>query len=397
MARKGGQDRGITQRKDRKGWWVRLYANGRQQWFKCDTKSQAKALYGRLKADIREGKFFPEKYAPSKDITLRAWLQRYVEHSTNRNIINERKYARRWMLYLGHRLLNDISSEAIQQVRQRMRAKCKPRPATAPAKFQPSRMWADSTINRHVSFLKHTLMLAVKDGLLTKNPAVGLKSFPEVTTTRFLSEEEVLRLRALMSLKDWKLVWLAIETGMRRSELFTLRWPQVDFEAGVIALPLPKGGKSRYVPLSTEAKGILRSFDSFLRSPWVFPGAQDETKPMDSRAFIRRHFEPALRQAGITGVCWHSLRHTAASRRVMAGVDLVSVKEILGHRDIQTTLRYSHLSPGHLQEMVNRGSLSGTVTRTVTSPDEVRGQVRQPLDLLVRLTGFEPVALSSGG
>ena len=50
MARKGGQDRGITQRKDRKGWWVRLYENGRQQWFKCDTKSQAKALYGRLKA-----------------------------------------------------------------------------------------------------------------------------------------------------------------------------------------------------------------------------------------------------------------------------------------------------------------------------------------------------------
>ena len=52
----------------------------------------------------------------------------------------------------------------------------------------------------------------------------------------------------------------------------------------------------------------------------------------------------------------------------MAGVDLVSDKEILGHRDIQTTLRYSHLSPGHLQEAVNRGSLSRTVTKTVTGP-----------------------------
>lgn len=58
MARKAGKDRGITQRKGREGWWVRLYANGRERWHRCDTKSQAKALYGRLKADIREGTYF---------------------------------------------------------------------------------------------------------------------------------------------------------------------------------------------------------------------------------------------------------------------------------------------------------------------------------------------------
>ena len=63
MARKDGKDRGITQRKGRDGWWVRLYANGRERWHRCDTKSQAKALYGRLKADIREGKYFPEKFS----------------------------------------------------------------------------------------------------------------------------------------------------------------------------------------------------------------------------------------------------------------------------------------------------------------------------------------------
>ena len=57
MARKAGKDRGITQRKGREGWWVRLYDNGRERWHRCDTKSQAKALYGRLKADIREGKY----------------------------------------------------------------------------------------------------------------------------------------------------------------------------------------------------------------------------------------------------------------------------------------------------------------------------------------------------
>ena len=390
MARKGGQDRGITQRKDRNGWWVRHYANGRQQWFKCDTKSQAKALYGRLKADIREGTFFPEKFAPRKDITLRAWILRCLEGSTNRGVENERRYGRRWSLLLGNRMLANVSREDLRQVQAKMRAKLRPRPKNASKEFQPKRLWSDATINRHFAFLRHVLMLAIKDGKLIQNPLSGLKFFPEVKRTRFLTSEELDRLRGLMIPEDWKLVAFAIETGLRRGEQFQLQWNQVDLENGVLTLPMPKGGKTRHVPLSEEAKSILRSFDSFLRSAWVFPGLKDMTQLMDSRAFLRRSYEPGLRQAGITGACWHSLRHTAASRRIMAGVDLVSVKEILGHRDIQTTLRYAHLAPEHLRDAVNRGSLSGTVTKTVTMEEVVEERNLQPLDYLVRPEGLEP-------
>ena len=70
----------------------------------------------------------------------------------------------------------------------------------------------------------------------------------------------------------------------------------------------------------------------------------------------------------------------------MAGVDLVSVKEILGHRDIQTTLRYAHLAPGHLRDAVNRRSFSGTVT----SLEGEREKKMQPVDYLVRPEGLEP-------
>ena len=390
MARKGGQDRGITQRKDRNGWWVRHYANGRQQWFKCDTKSQAKALYGRLKADIREGTFFPEKFAPRKDITLREWILRCLEGSTNRGVENERRYGRRWSLLLGNRMLANVSREDLRQVQAKMRAKLRPRPKNASKEFQPKRLWSDATINRHFSFLRHVLMLAVKDGKLIQNPLSGLKFFPEVKRTRFLTSEELDRLRGVMIPENWKLVAFAIETGLRRGEQFQLQWNQVDLENGVLTLPMPKGGKTRHVPLSEEAKSILRSFDSFLRSAWVFPGLKDMTQPMDSRAFLRRPYEPGLRQAGITGACWHSLRQTAASRRIMAGVDLVSVKEILGHRDIQTTLRYAHLAPEHLRDAVNRGSLSGTVTKTVTMKEMVEERSLQPLDYMVRPEGLEP-------
>jgi hypothetical protein len=186
------------QRKGRKGWWVRLYVHGRERWYRCDTKSQAKVLYGRLKADIREGTFFPEKFAPRKDITLRAWILHCLEGSTNRDVQNERRYGRRWSLLLGKRMLADISREDLRQIQAKMRARLKPHPRNAPKDFQPKRRWSDATINRHFSFLRHVLMLALKDSKLTQNPVSGFKFFPEVKRTRFLSADELARLRGVV-------------------------------------------------------------------------------------------------------------------------------------------------------------------------------------------------------
>jgi integrase len=363
MARKDGKDRGICQRKGRKGWWVRLCVSGRERWFRCDNKSQAKALYGRLRADIREGTFFPEKFAPRKDITLRAWILRCLDGSTNRGIMNERRYGRRWSLLLGKRLLGQISMEDLRLVQAKMSAR---KSKVQKRMKEKVRGWSNGTINRHFSFLRHVLMLAVKDGKLTMNPVSGIKFLPEERRTRFLTDVELTQLETVMPVQYWKLVAFAIETGLRREEQFRLRWDQVDLESGIVTIPLPKGGKTRHVPLSDGAQAILRSLDSFMRSPWVFPSPKNPLHSWDPQSFVNHVFSPALANAGIQGACWHTLRHTAASRRVMAGVDLVSVKEILGLRDIQTTLRYAHLSPGHLRDVVNRGSLPGTVTKTVT-------------------------------
>ena len=152
------------------------------------------------------------------------------------------------------------------------------------------------------------------------------------------------------------MVAFAVETGLRRGEQFGLRWSQVDVENKVLSLPMPKGSKSRYVPLTDGACALLSRWDSFTKSPFVFPG-KDPLKPLDARSFVKRYFEPALRRAGIVGASWHSLRHTAATRRVLDGASLYGVKELLGHRDIKTTERYSHLTPGFMRETVEKGSL----------------------------------------
>ncbi len=370
MARRDGKDRGIVLKKD--AWWVRIYVNGRERWHRADNKSQAKALYGRLKADIREGKYFPEKFAPAKDITLRTWIARYLEGSTNRGVENERRYGRRWSLLLGKRLLSQITTEELRRIQAQFKAKDK---------------WGNGTINRHFAFLRHVLMLAVKDDKLSRNPVSGIKFLPEERRTRFLNEEELAHLEQLMGPNDWKLVAFAVETGLRREEQFRLRWDHVDMETGILTIPLPKGGKTRHIPLSEGAMALLRSLDSFLRSPWVFPSPKNPLHAWNPQSFINHVYTPSLQKAGIVGACWHTLRHTAASRRVMAGVDLVAVKEILGHRDIQTTLRYSHLTPGHLREAVNRGSLFGTGTKTGTNlkrneptPDGMGSQVLDGLN-----------------
>ncbi len=393
----GKKIRGVIFR--RGSWYARWVENGRDRLEKCDSKTQAAIRYGWHRVRMREGIFFPKKFAV-KTITLRAWIARCLEGCTNRNRVNERLYGRRWSLLIGRRLLTEINTDVLRQIQRKMQTKLRPRRANAPKSFQPKRLWGDATINRHFAYLKHMCALALNDGHIQRNPVIGVTFFPEVTKTRFLSEAELLRLQGVMKPEDWRLVALAIETGLRREEQFRLKWAQVDLEHSYLVLPMPKGGKTRYVPLSEQAKTLLRSFDSVFTSAWVFPSVldkEDDTHPMDSRAFLRRAFEPALRQAGITGASWHTLRHTAASRRIAVGVDLFSVKEILGHRSIQTTLRYSHLSPGHLQDAVNRGSFTGTVAKSVATELEEEPRTMQPLDYMVRPVGIEPTTLSLEG
>ena len=244
-----------------------------------------------------------------------------------------------------------------------------------------------STINRHFALLRRAFTLAIKDGKLARNPVSGVTFFPEHNNTRFLNDEELTRLRNVMPTDKWAWVALAIETGLRQTEQFSLQWKWVDLDNSVLTIPMSKSGKTRHVPLSEGAKMLLRSFDSFLRSPFVFPSVHDSLKPLNPDSFLESVYLPALRKAGIQGSVWHSLRHTAASRRVMAGVDLFSVGKVLGHQDIKTTMRYAHLSPEHLRETVNRGGLGDlllTVAGTVAKEEGLAAWSVQPVDSLVR-------------
>jgi len=160
-------------------------------------------LYGRLKADIREEKYFPDKYGHQKDITLRVWIKHCLEGSTNRGIRNEKRYAHFWMLLLEKRMIGDITTGECRRIQKNMLSKGNRKPAT---------------INRHFSYLRRVFSLAVKDGEIDRNPMTGVKLFPEEKRTRYLSDIELKQLQNVMSPNDWELVAFAVETGLRREE-----------------------------------------------------------------------------------------------------------------------------------------------------------------------------------
>ena len=266
---------------------------------------------------------------------------------------------------------------------------------------QPRRQWADATINRHFAFLRRVFSLAVKDGKLVRNPLSQFAVFDEEHRVRFLNDEELRQLKGVIPADGWALVQFAVETGLRQSEQFGLRWDCVDLESGILTLPMPKQGETHKVPLTEAAKHILRSLGSLLSGPFVFPSIKDPHKSLNPDSFLRNVYRPALRKAGIVGANWHVLRHTAASRRVMAGVNLHAIMKFLGHADYETTLRYAHLAPDYLKTVVRNGSLGVDMLAPVQILESNRdlnwdqelaaraGSV-QPVDSVVRPEGLEP-------
>jgi site-specific recombinase XerD len=163
---------------------------------------------------------------------------------------------------------------------------------------------------------------------------------------------------------------LALNTGLRLSEMYGLTWENVSMSRRVLTIPRSKNGETRHVPLNTTAVSVL--LELLKRGDGTGRVIRNaEGLPLSDP---RHWFEPSLRAAKIRNFSWHCLRHTFASRLVMAGVDLRTVQELLGHKSIAMTVRYSHLAPAHTLaavERLSRPNLEGpTDTRTSTAPTD---------------------------
>jgi integrase len=250
--------------------------------------------------------------------------------------------------------------------------------------FQRKHGKAQSTINRDLTTLRAALSKAVTWGIIEAHPLAPVKPLRIDTKAqvRYLSAEEEHRLRAALMHRDerlkqarergnaWRrergypemasitqqtssdhltpMVILSLNTGLRRGELFNLTWEHVNVRTRILTVDGKgaKSGQTRHVPLNDEALDILQAWRAQSTGEgYVFPGKDGNR--LDN---IRKAWGGLLRDAGITGFRWHDLRHDFASKLVMAGVPLNTVRDLLGHSTMTMTLRYAHLAPDHKAE-----------------------------------------------
>jgi integrase len=259
-------------------------------------------------------------------------MKRYIEYMQSNNPVDKHpdlarlRILQEFFARKSVRYPSDISPDLMDEFRTSVLAGRKPK-----------------TVKNYIALLKTALNKAVEWNIIDHNPIAKVKAPKIVKTFNLFTKKEIDR---LISEADEPLktgIIILVNTGMRRGELFHLRWRDVDLKAGSIRVwPYdgfsPKGKRPRKIPIPQGLKEVLRKL-SRKKSPddFVF-------RPFQSEHRLYKRFAALVKELGMKGTL-HDLRHTYASHLAMAGVPIPVIKELLGHSDIATTMIYSHLSP----------------------------------------------------
>ena len=307
------------------------------------SRTAAKEEEIKKKRAVIEGILNPAR--ARKSPRFEAFTQEYLDWlRTNRQprSVLRAEQAFRWLLpVFGQKRLNELTSWHVEQYK----------------KARKDAGASVSTLNIELAFLRATLRKAHEWKRIFDLPPIKLFKTPE-GRTRFLSEEEEAAILAVCSPALRSIVEAGLLTGFRRQELVTLRPEDIDFqrETVTVAACYSKNGASRTLPMGERLKAILHGavvikgdaptvFVTDMRQPWNLSALTEALRRVSQRA-------------GIPVIGPHVLRHTFASRLVMAGVDIRTVQELMGHKDIKMTLRYTHLSPDH-----KRGAIAALEAR----------------------------------
>jgi integrase len=339
--------RGVFERpKDSGIWWVCYFDNGQKRREKVGRRSDAISLYQKRKNDIRVGIKLPENFrAPESEGTALATLidRALIWYGTHRpkSLPTVKGQLATIKGGLGHLTAETLTAGEVDTW------------------LSSHGEWTPATINRYKSALSKTLQLAMVNGDLKSNVARLVSARREDNARmRWLSHDEENRLRSAIEKlcpAQMAAFTVAVNTGMRKSEQFSLTWDEIDFDRKRIFLSQTKNGSNREVPMNKTVLAVLTDLRASQESKeseslHVFHATKCDKQLKNPREW----FETALVEAKIENLRWHDLRHTFCSRLVMAGVNLRTVMELAGHKTIQMTTRYAHLAPEHNQEAIER-------------------------------------------
>ncbi|MBN2416790.1 tyrosine-type recombinase/integrase [bacterium] len=323
----------VFQRKPGGIFYLDYTYNGRRIKESAGTRSRREAekcLHSRM-GDIVQGKFNLESRKPAP--TLFEFSEQYVEwarqNKKHSSWVRDENSLKRLLPVFGTERLTKINPFMVERYKIDRKARVQP-----------------ATINREVSLLKRMLNLAVEWDIISKNPIKKVKKLKEPAgPVRFLEAREM---RKLIDACEPPFQWIvitALNTGMRKMEVVNLTWPQVDLARGLITLTATKNGETRHLPINRTLQTMFQEIPRV--SNFVF--AKKDGNPYVN---INKAWTVAREKSGVW--CrFHDLRHTFASHLVMNGVDLMTVKALLGHKTLAMVQRYAHLSGEHKMKAVS--------------------------------------------
>lgn len=352
-----GEDRlkvepNVEQRKSRVGRHRRgIYKRGKIYWvsYACldghinressrsDKYKDAETLLIKRKQSVRDGKLPEVKRITNHSFSelageYKKWAQRQRAYSRKENVVDL------LIEIFGQTQLRRFDTRLLEQFQTEKLAKGK----------------KAATVNRHLATLKHMFTKACEWDMVEEDVLKRVRRTKLLEENnrrlRFLSREDCAKLIAACDPHLRPIVITALNTGMRKGEILSLKWEHVDLVHGFILLDITKNGERREVPINETLRETLtvlfkgtKERPRRLDVPHVFYDA----KTVKAYGDVKKSFASACKRAGVKDFKFHDLRHTFASHLVMQGVDLTTVKELLGHKTITMTLRYAHLAPSH--------------------------------------------------
>jgi integrase len=313
--------------------------NGRRRSLRTRDKALARRLYNQVKREFLAGKV--RQLTGKCSVSLGQYREEFLQWAEDVQPIKTFKANRlaltKLAYYAGEKTaLDQISLKYLDQ----MVADCMARGLSV------------ASINNYIRHARASLNKAVDWEYVTANPLAAAKELPtEKKPPGFLSREEALRFLAGIENVDLRRFAAGlIATGRRRTELFYLKWEDVDLENRRYFIRRSKNRLSKWYPINSMFRAILLTIglaEGRVFDRWAHPDT------------ITHLMKQALRKSGYPNLDTHSLRHTYASLQIAQGRSLKTVQELLGHTEIKTTQIYAHLTDDHLAEAaeVNLGPI----------------------------------------
>ena len=339
------------------GYSLRWYEGGRRRVMAsrqtrfAEAKRMLQAIEGRIARGIA-GIDAPAPKAPTLAVLIEDWLREYNRPRLKDPAdykLHARSSLRRALPRLGAKPADAVTSLDVAQLRDAL-----------------GRRYAAASVRLTLAFLRTVYGWAVKQRIVAENPCRQVEGPKQRVLLEFLSRQEVPQLldhARTHAPEMFPMLATALHTGMRKGELFGLRWRDIDLETRRLDVErsyktLPKGDRARHLRLPARLVPILRDWQ--LRCPptaagLVFPvlrggkaGLGKSSDMLGLPALIARAGCARLERP------WHALRHTFASHYVMAGGNVMALQKILGHADIKHTLIYAHLASDYLGGEMDR-------------------------------------------